>query len=611
MENTSEIKVEIPYYKTDAFKSVIDQLFENLYKYYKVDREVLRELFYNRKIELSKFRDFLKTDILCGDNMVIVGSAGIGKSNFIYRILSDEKLIEEFNIFTIFIDLQNKPDAFEPILLPFIDNLCNYFEALGRPYHGIVNEPDKIQSNLTKLKQHLEEIPFKEIKLKLLIFIDDMDYFEPKWYEFLTLLLDFAVSPKASLIIAAREYLKNKILSSYDTRLRTVFKKAHLIDLNPLNIEDIITVRLACLMIEDNNKSWFTKLFNKTNPLLRFIKHDISKFDKFEYMMSYRLENFMRQITNGNIREIYEIASEVLPFILENRENSDLIRVEQGKNKVILKHDELIRILSQRESKYKIIDMHEFKSRGKRFKEGNSTLQNVLEAIEVFSITSEHFYSALLDLGHTEGEVNFAIERLQNCHLIEQHFSDLDEILNKDKIRYYILTEKGRFYIYHIVLWDDYITKYGKSKMSLFAKHVSNKKDPIVFDILEFLQHLLYVMPESKQNRFAIKISVFYNYFMAKYGLKYNQDGARDNYSLIDSAKLAHIVKRYMLTDKKEMIVSTHKVERASYSRFIFIGSRIKELLSHQKMNKVSLDFVVDKDFFNEFYKKEIENSVD
>ncbi|MBI3377841.1 MAG: hypothetical protein HY035_05495 [Nitrospirae bacterium] len=603
-------KKEVPYYERPEFKLVVDKLFEDLWIYYKIDKDILKELFYDRDIEYKLFLQFLSSEIHLGNNSIISGNAGVGKSNFLYKLLTEEYLQKEYKFYPIFIDLHLQTLKFEELLIPFIDNIVNYFNTIIKnPLHGIVNNIANVNTNLTKVKQHLEKINFHELKIKLIIFIDDMDYYEKNWYELLNTLLDFIVTPKASVVIAVRPFLKNQILSSFDTRIKKIFKRAFFIELGTLNIENIITVRLACLMKEDKEKSLFKKLFTPKNPILKLINtYDLSAFEKFDYMLSYRLENFMRQISNGNIREIYDISAEVLPFILKNQGTPDLLRTERdGKKKVIVDHKKIMEIFTGPTSKYKLINLHEYKSAGPtKSEKDNSLLQNILETIDTFAITNDIFYKILNDLGYSKDNIRNGIEQLLNYHLIDEEFGDIGDILNNSLIKKYYLTEKGRLYLYHISLWDEYIKKFGKSNLSVFSKFINIKNDPIIFDIIEFLQHLLYVMPTEYHNKFSIRTSRFYTFFIDKYGLKYNKCAETDNCYIMDSDKLTNYITRYALVHNKDSIVSSWKVNRKNYSRFAFLGSKIEELIKELKLDNVNLEHIVDKEFFLKIFNEEI-----
>jgi hypothetical protein len=56
--------------------------------------DIFFELFYNRKQELNKFRTIAEDLYNTGDNILFIGNAGIGKSNFIYRLFYDKYLIK-------------------------------------------------------------------------------------------------------------------------------------------------------------------------------------------------------------------------------------------------------------------------------------------------------------------------------------------------------------------------------------------------------------------------------------------------------------------------------------------------------------------------------------
>lgn len=136
----------------------------------------------------------------------------------------------------------------------------------------------------------------------------------------------------------------------------------------------------------------------------------VKNFDdlkRIDYPMTRKHDNFMRQITNGNIREIFDIAYESLKYIFENFETLSE-REEDGIVRKIIGRDGVMRIFyDNNNSKYKIININKYKSKKK-----NSLLYNVLETIKISRMLDENFYSVLSKYGHNKKQVDWAIEFL-------------------------------------------------------------------------------------------------------------------------------------------------------------------------------------------------------
>ena len=61
---------------------------------------------------------------------------------------------------------------------------------------------------ILEIKKHFEKLEYNKMKIKPVIFVDDMDYYEKYWITILNTITDFIVSPKSSVVIAARPLLK-------------------------------------------------------------------------------------------------------------------------------------------------------------------------------------------------------------------------------------------------------------------------------------------------------------------------------------------------------------------------------------------------------------------
>ena len=86
----------------------------------------------------------------------------------------------------------------------------------------------------------------------------------------------------------------------------------------------------------------------------------------------------------GNIRDIFSIVSELLPYILKNQNNKSLIIYEDERKKIRVLHNVIIEKLTKENSKYKLINLNEHLSSGtKKEQKNNSLYINIMEACEI------------------------------------------------------------------------------------------------------------------------------------------------------------------------------------------------------------------------------------
>ena len=231
-----------------AQRRATELLFSDLIQLSKADPNVFRDLYYNRGDELAKFDSILdsgRSSIHGGlPNVLIVGDAGVGKSNFMYRIATDQQIQERFQFFSLIIDYRSVAPK-NPIgcKLLFIDKIKDYFESANCPIHTLENNTEaNINDNVFKISSHLHAVPREKLKKFLVIFLDDFDYAECDWHVLLDFFQPFAASDKVSVVFSIRPPLIATI-DSYDDRFRHFYlRNVQRIDLGGLNVAKCINL---------------------------------------------------------------------------------------------------------------------------------------------------------------------------------------------------------------------------------------------------------------------------------------------------------------------------------------------------------------------------------
>ncbi|MFY0687570.1 MAG: hypothetical protein JXQ90_10425 [Cyclobacteriaceae bacterium] len=478
-----EIEAEKKRFSNDikSYMDILGYSFEDLFSLSKHDREVFKELYYNRDTEVINFRDLAGILPNTGENILVLGKAGVGKSNFIYRIFFDDSIMEEFKLHPLMVDYREvNPRSVNGCCLTFIDDIKSYFSELKVPVNGLeTNNEQNITTNLNIIQRHIKNLKSDQVKKHLVIFLDDLDYLEEEHlFELLEIFSPFAQSPKISLITSARPTLYTSINNNDFKYSHLYTRNVKKIELGPLNINNLISKRLAPILIFEQAHpfhSFIKNLFSKRSAfqkvLSKFGIKDLEQLQKFEYPFTNDFVNFMGQLTNGNLREIFDIAFDALIYILNNYDELENINeVEHGvsiKKKKISKKQIIELYYSNDDSKFKLINLHQ------RTKNGNSLLFNVLEAIKIFESIDDRFYASLQNLGHKQDEVNEAIEHLK----IKKHRLIIPKQIYQPKIKKvvafcpeYTVTDKGDFYLTEITKWEEYVEKCGESKESLIQK---------------------------------------------------------------------------------------------------------------------------------------------
>lgn len=447
-----------------AFDDLVDIANNNNHK-------LFEELYYNRKNQCDEFYALMTEKHSTAQNVLIIGGAGVGKTSFMHKLLIN---CNRKKVFPIFLDYRKiVPRTKEGLLSFFLAEMEKYFTSIAHPIHTL-KQSNTVDQNFQYAFNHLESITKGENHKLLTIFLDDFDYAENEWGELLKYFLPFSNSRNVSLVLSVRPPLLNAI-DNYDDRFRySYIRKARQITLAPISVENVISLRLAPVLSESNktNKLYgmLISLFSRESELCKIAKAYgtvIDELPRFEYPLTIKHNTFMQRITSGDLRETFAIAYESLKYILQNHSRLESRMEENTERKIIGREGVLTVLFDNKDSNYKIINLHKERSR----KTGNSLHYNILEGIKLFQSNNHKFYEALSSLGHSELDVDNGIGFLsskQNKFFVESSAPTESRYAvggtNRSKVRQireYQALPKLDMYLEICNDWQEYIARCG------------------------------------------------------------------------------------------------------------------------------------------------------
>jgi hypothetical protein len=463
-----------------AHKKATQLLFSDLVELSREDPALFTDLYYNRGDELAKFCSIMNgggPPIEGLPNVLIVGDAGVGKSNFMHRLAIDEQLLARHALFPIVVDFNSvAPRDHTGCKLYFIDRVKDYFEVAGCPINNLhENIKGNIEDNLYKVTRHLQETRKETLKKYLIIFLDDFDYAETEWHLLLDFFRPFVSSNRVSVVFSIRPPLIAAI-DSYDDRFRRFYlSDVQRIELGVLNVANILTSRLAPFLVEHKEVPFYRHimhLFQPESSVSRVLRklgiRQLSDLPHFEYPFTQGHNAFMQRITNGNLREIFEIALVSLDFVLLNVGNLETRMEDALPRKVIGRENVLKLFCDASDRTYSMLNLHKYKS-----PKGNSLLYNTIEAVKLLGRADETFVQTLRQLGHQKRDVEWALtflcdrsQRLINPLAI--HSPVRTRVL--EEFPEYEVSEKANYYL-QIAEWAEYISRFGAPGQRLTKTH--------------------------------------------------------------------------------------------------------------------------------------------
>lgn len=442
------------------------------------ENELFLDLFYDRIGEFRNFQKKLECSKENKENFLIKGRSGIGKTSFIKRFIIDIDLQKRLNICPLFVDYRTAiPKDWIQCILNFIKDTQTTIEnRYLDPVHGLKeNSESNIRYNINIIYDHLKYLASKKNAPHFVLFLDDFDYAEDTWFKLLDYFMPFAelISP-VSVVLSIRPPLLAEI-EAYDNRYTFHFtRNTNIFDLESLSVREVLISRLAPMLVKKEKENSITSLINffKTKTSLEKKIDTISKslgltsfkeLRTFEYPLTEIHNIFMEEITNGDYREIFDMALESICYVLKHYDDLKT-REEYGYIRKVIGHERILQIFfDNHNSRHKIIDINK-----KRSGSNNSLYYNTLEAIKIYQEVDEKLFSSLKKLGHSEKKVIQAIKFLQakENRLIEplRIFSSWRKE-RRGESEEYRCTKKGYFYL-KMASWPEYIHRcdhFGKS----------------------------------------------------------------------------------------------------------------------------------------------------
>ncbi|MCB1864703.1 MAG: ATP-binding protein [Chromatiales bacterium] len=461
-------------------------IFSDLIALRELDKDVFAELFYGRSNETDQFCESL--DVFCktGRNYLIVGEAGIGKSSFLYKIFLNENHELHKYVYPIFIDFRKGSVSRDAALINFIDKIDGYFSAVKFPLNTMEKpkEAGTIDYNLIKISEHFGEYDANENHKCLLLLVDDLDYADDFWLEFLLAIHNLVASPKISFVLSVRPLLEYKIRTENDVLYRDIVRNTKRIDLGPLAIRKILYKRLAPLIKESAEAPFHTyikRLFRRDSAICRILRKqygikNLEQLARFEFPFTGRLLTFMTEITNGNNREVFDIAEAVLRYIFTHAKELET-RIEDGETKYIVPREAILSLFSIDEggdqSNYRLFNLNEKYSVSK---DGNkcSLHYNVLEMVKYVGVIDNEAIKILEQHGHVKDSVLRSLSVMEDrTHRLIVPIRSNESLKGARHVMLeteYKITMKGDKYLEMVEFdpsWECYPDKFGKPGPSI------------------------------------------------------------------------------------------------------------------------------------------------
>jgi hypothetical protein len=434
--------------------------------------DLFHATFFNRGEERNRFWGLLSSSTDPDRTLIVTGAAGVGKTSFVYDIVFGRGRPPEANILPIMADFRTAvPQNVEGCLINFIQNAKQQLGQAGLPLDAMKdNTPDNVLQNVRFIHDSVKLLASTKNAPRAIIFLDDFDYAEQQWFRLLDYFLPFVMSEHCGVVLTMRPRLYAAI-QAYDDRLRFYFgRNVQKVHLSPMPVREVLASRLAPILVSRASRSVLYSIIAQFKGDDRIGKiatklgvRGLSALPNIEFPFTEKHNDFMQRITNGNLREVQEIAMDSLLFVIRAGRSLET-QVESDIRRTVIGRENTLRLFyDDPRAHYHMLDINKHRSPS-----GNSLLYNVLEGLKISPQVDQGLFDRLRGFGHSEKNIRWAVDHLadRTQRLLEAKWILPREraatLLRSDE---YELTEKGNYYL-DIAKWPEYQLRaksFGKS----------------------------------------------------------------------------------------------------------------------------------------------------
>jgi hypothetical protein len=560
-----------------------------------------KNLFYDRENEANSLIEYLETCRKTGNNILLVGRRGVGKST-LRRKVEENNYCEKLGFKKYVLDLQEidyDPDDIKENLLSVLKRLNKALRAYLSSFNVNLQGYPKVRDEYSEICEKLKDVETDEENKeaqKLLLVIDDIDYTETDFQKrLLGLLRPLFCSKMVIIFYAVRPEAERTARGHYDTTLNNVFRQISWLYIHPLRSSGLLPARMKYI----TNSSLLSEIVSIFSP-----KNDESD-DEFNnhksetkpelYPFTRNQEIFIDCISNGSSKYILESAKHIYSYIKLNKDRLQ----KNGDGKYVVGLDKMLDVFDISKVKESEISIIDIASATEKSSKGYSLLYSVLEYVFSNGKYPGDFHAFMKKRGFSHESANSALSRcLLEYDLIEKDFFDIHAAVGHDvpKISKYQLTPKGRYYILYLTRQPEYLRKFGIIKRSIHTYQVNDRLYQYLFEFLRRFYNsgkeyfMDGVMKVNKQRLFKL-------FLQLNPDVHNNIDETTPETPAL-SLKLDIYGFSELLTSMNESLNSSSKDTEALFSmakvkkkeqHFTFYESRVKKLIQ-QKYGEEKLD---------------------
>ncbi len=424
-----------------------------------------------------------------GGNILLVGDPGSGKSSFINWFLNDSPFSESVKPRQYTVDLKAtgaliSEDSFQfSIRVKFTDAAVKYLRTeFDDPCHEIktrndIHSAEEAMISYSQATERLIEAHHSKAEFQnLYLFIDDIDYVEPKYFSILmSHLKPFLMARCCCVVLAARRPAYNAIMADDDYMISHFFDRLSVLEISHLETAELVAARVkaafgaSATLLSECADFLINTTASLYSSVMALVLSDSSGRLEGEgtledplivdqFPLTERQLSYVQHICNGNIRTMTRLCQAIVEYISEN--HRFLERDSSGR--CVIGRERLLSEFA--DEKYGDLRIQNLNKR--KGVDGTSLYVVILEVIHDFKDIDETVLRRIKELGFTVAEVDDAIKELYSMGMMEERFAVDRRALGERRSldRKYVLTPRGRYYIEYMIHWDQYIKAYGSSK---------------------------------------------------------------------------------------------------------------------------------------------------